>query len=356
MVNHSLRTPVWIRKLNSPRWRRYAAESFRSSFGVQSTFDQALEASRAQSANWAKQASRLASDTAAPAARQAFRRVIQGDPAKRARLGDIRDLTIPCQHGAMRARLYTPASAGEEPGPLTVFFHGGGFVIGNLDSHDGVCRRLAGSSRARVLSVEYRLAPKHPFPGAVDDALAAFDWAALEGADELRTAPKQLAVAGDSAGGNLAAVVAQQRRDAPHAPVCQALIYPLLQLVHPRPAQLRVIEGHKVSEYVLRAVRQAYAPDHVDVRDPLVSPLYQRELAGVCPAYIMVCAMDPLRDEGEAYARRLRAAGVPVHIERYGSMPHGFIQMENRWTTARQALEQTGRALTHAFGKVGAEG
>ncbi len=272
-----------------------------------------------------------------------------GVDLERAPMADVRDVAVPLEGRTLRARLYTPLAAGPPPGPLCLYFHGGGFVVGGLDSHDGVCRTLAHAARTRVLSLAYRLAPEHRFPAAVNDALDGFAWAFGPGADIMGSDSNRIAVAGDSAGGALAAVVTQHYRSAPFAPQFQLLLYPLLQLADDKPARLRVLDGHWVGPQILRSIRRAYLSADDDVSDPLISPLLAEDLSGVCPAYVLTARLDPLRHEGKLYALNLGAWGVPAEFVR-GNAPHGFLQLEHRLDMARHALTDAGRALGRALG------
>jgi len=261
-------------------------------------------------------------------------------------LADVRGLTFPGAAGPLNARLYTPLASGAAPAAGLVFYHGGGFVLCDLDTHDRFCRRLAAASHTRIVSVEYRLAPKDKFPAAVDDALAAFDWAVGEGAEVLGFDPERVAVGGDSAGGNLAAVVAQHRRKADGAsPALQMLIYPLMQLAETNQKRAKLLEGHLMSTAVLDGVRKNYLGPDVDPNDPRASPLFCKDLTGVAPTYMVTSGLDPLHDEGRAYADMLAAAGVPVEHAHYGAVPHGFMQMTAVLDVAREAVAAAGAAL-----------
>jgi acetyl esterase len=256
---------------------------------------------------------------------------------------------LPGKAGTLPARHYV-AFHSPSPQPLIVFFHGGGFVQGGLDSHDGICRLLAKHAGAHVLAVDYRLAPENPFPAAVEDACAALDWA-LEHAPELGADPARVAVAGDSAGGNLAAVsarVAAQRADeVGRAPILQVLIYPATDFV----GRSRSHELFEQGFFLTREDMDWFTASYVagaDPEDPRLSVLRAPDLGAVPPALVVTAGFDPLRDEGEAYAQRLRDAEVPVVVRRFPGLIHGFINMTGISASARDAvLEMAGtvRAL-----------
>jgi len=241
------------------------------------------------------------------------------------------DHTVAGAAGPLRARLYAPHGA-ETPGPLLVYFHGGGWVEGSVATHEPSCRLLAHLAGVRVLSVDYRLAPEHPFPAAPDDALAAFRDAQARAA-ELGADPARVAVGGDSAGGNLAAVTALALRGEPDAPAFQLLIYPGLDMTHKRPSRLRFGTGFVLTEENMTWYEDQYVPDRAHRADPRVSALLAPDLAGVAPAHIATALADPLRDEGEEYAGRLRDAAVPVAVHRHPQI-HGFFNV----TAMRSAL------------------
>jgi acetyl esterase len=245
------------------------------------------------------------------------------------------DRTVAGAAGPLPARLYVPHGA-ETPGPLLVYFHGGGWAEGSVATHEPSCRLLAHLAGVRVLSVDYRLAPEHPFPAAADDALAAYRDARARVA-ELGADPARVAVGGDSAGGNLAAVTALALRGGPDAPAFQLLIYPGLDMTHKRPSRLRFGEGFVLTEENMAWYEDQYVPDHARRADPRVSPMLVPDLAGAAPAHVATALADPLRDEGEEYAARLRDAGVPVAVYRHPQI-HGFFNL----TAMRSGL----RALT----------
>ncbi|MEN0654306.1 MULTISPECIES: alpha/beta hydrolase [Hyphobacterium] len=260
-------------------------------------------------------------------------------------IGGTVDLAIPAGGHTIPARLYLPENA-PETGPLCVFFHGGGYALGGLDSHDRVCRRLCAMSGVRLLAIDYRLAPEHAFPAAYDDSLAAFDWAAGEGAAELGADPSRLAVAGDSAGGGLAAAVAQARRAQIRF---QLLIYPLLQLAEVRKDKLKAFEGHILSAKTLEWIRDKYVADPALVRDPRCSPLFCDDLHGLPPAYIAAAELDPLLAEGRAYADKLAAFGVPVDYHLGRKLPHGYFNMTRTLPVAKRLIDKVGEKLGAAL-------
>jgi acetyl esterase len=234
------------------------------------------------------------------------------------------DVTLAGAAGPLTARLYVPASA-TAGGALLVFFHGGGWLEGSAATHEPSCRLLAHLAGVRMLSVDYRLAPEHPYPAAADDALAAYRDARVRAAG-LGADPARIAVGGDSAGGNLAAVVAQDLRGDPEGPAFQLLIYPGLDMTRKHPSRLRFGEGFVLTEENMTWYEDQYVPDRARRAEPRASPLLAPELDGLPPAYIATALADPLRDEGEAYAERLRAAGVPVALHRHPQV-HGFFNI-----------------------------
>lgn len=261
-------------------------------------------------------------------------------------LAEVRDLQTGGAEGMLPARLYTPFAAGVD-GPALIYFHGGAFVIGDLDSHDLLCRRLAHSAGQRVLSVAYRLAPEHRFPAAPKDAIAATLWAA-ENALGLGFDAARLSVGGDSAGGNLAAVTAQQVRRRGLKLAAQVLIYPSTQWMTMTPSQVRLAQGHLLTGAVQDFFRDKYLRSEEDRYDVRASPLLENDLAGVARAYIVTAGLDPLRDEGRAYADKLAACGVAVTHREFPDQPHGFFSMTGISAVAKQAIEACGTWLKAA--------
>jgi len=238
----------------------------------------------------------------------------------------VSDLSIPGPAGDIPARHYRPVTA--EPAPLLVFYHGGGWTIGDLDTHDALCRLTCRDADVHVLSIDYRLAPEHPAPAAVDDAHAAFRWA-HEHAGDLGAIPGKIAVGGDSAGGNLAAVVSQLARDdGGSMPVLQWLIYPRTDFTARTRSLSLFADGFFLTKHDIEWFEAQYLGDSdLEPADPRVSPLLADTLSGLPPALIATAGFDPLRDEGEQYAAALRDAGTPVDLRSSGSLTHGFASL-----------------------------
>ena len=269
-------------------------------------------------------------------ARATYRRETAALVGRPTPVGAVRDLRAGGAEGPLDARLYLPA--GIDRPPLTVYFHGGGYVEGDLDTHDEPCRVLCRQAGHAVLAVAYRLAPEHPFPAAPDDAVASFRWAQAHAA-RLGADPDRVAVAGDSAGACLATVVAQAARDAP--PAAQLLIYPPTDHPRPYPSQT-LFDGYFLSEPLRQAFFDVYTAGRTEGDDPRVSPIYGR-LDGLAPAVVVSAGFDVLRDEGEAYARALQSAGTPTDLYRQARLPHGFIHMTTVSRGARRALVAVAR-------------
>ncbi len=285
---------------------------------------------------------------------QFFRMDYSGEPDA-PELAEVRILTLPGPVGPLKARLYVPLGAGVPPGPGILFFHGGGFVLGDLESHDMICRRIAEGSRCRVLAIDYRLAPETCFPCAHEDALAAWHWISAHGQD-VGIDPRRVALAGDSAGGNLAAFVCQQmNRIKGPKPAFQLLLYPLLQFADIRSKKMSPQEsGFFISVGLFEFFRGHYLPDPATYMDPRISPLFAppEELKGLPPAHIIVCGWDPLHDEGLAYAAKLRAMGITASEKEYPSMVHGFLNLTHISATARSAAREAGKITGEALGAI----
>lgn len=240
--------------------------------------------------------------------------------------------------GGRPAMLYVPDG---ERGALLVYYHGGGHVLGSLDSHDQPCRFLAREARMRVLSVDYRLAPDHPFPAGVEDCVAAYEWAA-EHTAELGTQPGRIAVGGDSAGGNLAAVVSQLTE---RKPALQLLIYPVCDYSRRTESYRLFGEGFFLTERNLDWYRGHYAPTDEIARDPRASPLLADDLTGTPRTYLTIAGFDPLRDEALAYGRRLEEAGAEVTLDFREGLVHGFANATRLGRTAPAAMHAAAEAL-----------
>jgi acetyl esterase len=261
----------------------------------------------------------------------------------------VEDLAIPGPAGDLPGRVYRPDAT--TPVPTILFIHGGGFVIGDLDTHDNQCRTLCRDVGAVVLSLGYRLAPEAPFPAAVEDCVAAVAWAAAH-IGELGGDPERLAVGGDSAGGNLAAVTARLTRNADGPPLAaQLLIYPTTDLRDGDdryPSREQNAEGY----FLTRADMNWFHANYLgqgDPEDPRLSPVLAGDLAGLPPAVVVTAEYDPLRDEGEAYADQLRAAGVEVASERFAGTIHGFFRWLAATGEAHRAVGEVGAALRAAL-------
>jgi acetyl esterase len=257
----------------------------------------------------------------------------------------VSELTIEGATAPLRARHYAPAASEKGGQPLLVFFHGGGFVLGDLDTHDAPCRLLCKHGAMHVLAIDYRLAPEHPFPAASEDAVAAFRWAALH-AEELGADERRVCVGGDSAGGNLSAVVAQQTAlSGGPAPAAQLLIYPVVDSVQEWPSGELFASGFVLDHEDRRWFTRQYVSVGVDRADPRLSPFRITNASGLCPAYVVTAGFDPLRDEGEAYADKLAAAGVPTTVRRYDGFVHGFLNMVGVSPASRAAAIEIGTAF-----------
>jgi acetyl esterase len=239
----------------------------------------------------------------------------------------IKDIRIPGPAGEIGARLYDSVGAEAPPRPVVAYFHGGGWVQGDLETHHGLCARLAQRSGALVVSVDYRLAPEHKFPAAVDDCVAAYRWLRSH-AEELGGDPRRVGVAGDSAGGNLSAVVSQlAARAREPVPACQVLIYPAVDFVLDTPSHRELEDAHIIPRDRILWYMEQYLRSEADRADLRASPLRATDLAGQPPTLVITAGFDPLRDEGRAYAERLRAAGLDVVYREYSGQIHAFVSL-----------------------------
>jgi acetyl esterase len=278
--------------------------------------------------------------------------LVTGPPRPMAR---IENLAIPGPGGEMAARLYVGLGAPRPPQPLLVYYHGGGWVIGDLDTHDGACRFLAEHSGCRVLSVDYRLAPEHPFPEPLEDAVAAFAWA-HEHAAELGADPDRIAVGGDSAGGNLSTAVCLQTRDSGAVqPAMQLLLYPCTDAVGGQKSRDTFAEGFFLTRNDMEWFEDHYIPDGIDDADPRASMMRAEDVSGLPPAYVATAGFDPLRDEGEIYAARMREAGVQVVLQRHSGLIHGFANFTAICPSAHTGMLEVAGALRMGLGLAAAQ-
>ena len=263
-------------------------------------------------------------------------------------IASVREQTIDGPGGELRIRLYTPQGSG--PFPLLVFFHGSGFVLCSLDTHDGMCRNLCAGAGCVVASVDYRLAPEHKFPAGIDDCLHATRWAVAHAA-ELGADPSRIAVAGDSAGANMAAVTALRLRDEGGARLCgQLLLYPVTDYHTPgTPSYEANAEGYGLTRDTMKWFWGHYLTDPSEGAHPHASPLRAPDLSGLPPALVVTAEYDPLRDEGEFYAEKLRAAGVPTHTTRYEGVNHGFMFWVGIVDKADAAMDESCEWLRSVF-------
>jgi acetyl esterase len=256
-------------------------------------------------------------------------------------VAEVRDGTVASAGGDVPVRVYRPADA---TGAWVAYFHGGGWAVGTIASFDAACRALANRSGATVVSAEYRLAPEHPFPAGMEDCVAVTRWVAEQAGGMHR-----VAVAGDSAGGNLAAVVSRRLRDEGAPPAFQLLIYPVVDAPGGTPSYEELGDGaYGLSEATMRFYWDTYVAG-ADGRHPDVAPLHAPDLAGLPPAYVLTAECDVLRDEGEAYARALQAAGVPVTVRRHDGCVHGFWRWQRACAVSRRAVEEAGAAVRDAL-------
>jgi len=282
-------------------------------------------------------------------ARQMFRETRPASTPPAPQIGAVRDvLTEGAQ--AIPLRVYRPPGVSDSRRlPVLVYFHGGGWVIGDLETHDVLCRQLTAEAGVSVIAVDYRLAPEHKCPAAADDAWAATRWIAAHAA-ELGVDADRLAVGGDSAGGNLAAVVALLAREAGGPRIAlQILLYPVTDLVSESQSYADLADGYMLTRDSMRWFRAQYLATEQDTADWRVSPLRAPSLAGLPPALVVTAGYDPLRDEGDAYAQKLRAAGVTVDHVTFGGMIHGFVPMGKLIETGNRAVTLIADSLRYAL-------
>lgn len=275
----------------------------------------------------------------------AMRVPVEGEP-----VASIENRAIPGPLGEIPVRIYRPAAAG--PLPVLVYYHGGGWVVGDLEYQDAACRFLANHVPCAVVSVDYRMAPEHKFPAPLEDCYAATKWVA-ENATAIGADASRIAIGGDSAGGNLAAAVALMARDRGGPGLAhQLLVYPVTDFNLETGSYLANAEGYMLTRESMRWFWNHYLSTPEDGADPLASPLRAEDLRGLPPATVFTAEFDPLRDEGEAYGERLRQAGVPVEVTRYDGLIHGFFAMSHVLDQAKASHERAATALARAFSAV----
>jgi acetyl esterase len=277
-------------------------------------------------------------------ARQSFAGMLQLTGPKDVAVGKVENFSIPGPAGAIRARSYAPIAA-VGPLPTLIYFHGGGFIAGSLESHDGLCRLFSAEGGFKVIAVDYRLAPEHRYPAAVDDAWAATQWI-VENAAELGVDAGRLAVGGDSAGGMLAAIVSQQAREKGGLKIAyQLLLFPNTQIGGETSSLKEFAVGYFLERQAIDYFNSLYVPPGADLNTPKLSPLRAKDFSGLPPAYVMLGGFDPLHDEGLAYAEKLKGAGVKVTVADYSDMVHGFIYLQTVLPQAHEAVAKAAKVV-----------
>jgi acetyl esterase/lipase len=288
-------------------------------------------------------------DFTAPRLREAMVQLARAFDVPDAEIGSVERLDLPRAQGALPVRVYSPRTLAEgEPSAGLIYFHGGAGMFCSLDTHEGLCRLLAQASGCRVFSVDYRLAPEHPFPAAVEDAHFATEWICANAA-ELDLDRTRIAIGGDSFGGTLSAVVCQEAKSRPGVQLAlQVLLCPVTDLSSQSPSWKQYGQGHIIDRITLDWATEGYAPG-MDLKDTRISPLQARDLSGLPPAHIHTAEFDPLRDEGRAYADRLASAGVSVRYVCHAGMVHHFYCMAGAISYAQQAIREAGAAIAEAL-------
>lgn len=280
------------------------------------------------------------------AAREAMAGAFQTDGEPEA-VAQVENRTFPGPAGDVPVRIYWPA--GDGPHPCLVYFHGGGWVLCNLDTHDGPCRALTNQAGCVVVSVDYRLAPENKFPQGLDDCRAAVVWTA-ENAADLGIDASRIAIGGDSAGGNLTAAVAIANRDAKGPALRhQLLVYPVIDSRRNTPSYQQNAEGYFLTAEAMKWFWEQYLGSDADGENPLASPIRESDLANLPPATVITAEFDPLRDEGEAYAEQLSGAGVPVELRRWDGIIHGFFGMGDLLPKGKEAIGYAADRLRASF-------
>jgi acetyl esterase len=285
-----------------------------------------------------------------PRARAAYLARVRTEPSTATRIEPVALMSQRTIRDGLAVRVYVPAGLGPFPG--IVYFHGGGWVAGGLQTHDAMCRRIANAALCVVANVDYRLAPEHPFPAAFEDAYDATQWA-YEHAREFSADPNRLAVAGSSAGGNLAAAVALRARDENGPPiVLQALIYPVIDAAMESKSMRDYGVGYLLERRLMRWYWQQYVQDVDDLANPWASPMSAESLAALPRAIVVTAEFDPLRDEGEAFVRRLREDGVDAELIRYPGQVHGFMALPQLIADADPAVADFAQRIAARLGSV----
>lgn len=282
--------------------------------------------------------------------RQAVDKMSEDSEADPPKVGDVADGAFAGPGGEIHFRRYRPLGSAAGPLPTLIYYHGGGFVIGNIETHDSTCRRLANKSRCQVISIDYRLAPEHPFPASTDDGVAAFRHI-RDNALSFEVDDKRIAVGGDSAGGAVAAVVCQTCRDAgDKTPAFQMLIYPATDSSRESASRKQFADGYFLTKELMDWFWKAYVPAGVDLADLRLSPLLAKDMAGLPPAFVLTAGFDPLRDEGRAYANRLIDAGIKTTYVNYPGTIHGFFSLTRFLSQGLKANDEAAAVLSAQFG------
>lgn len=282
--------------------------------------------------------------------RQAVDKMSEDSEADPPQVGETIDGDFAGPGGTIRFRRYRPQGAAAGPLPTLIYYHGGGFVIGNIETHDSTCRRLANKSRCQVISIDYRLSPEHPFPAPTDDGVAAFRHV-RDNASSFDADPKRLAVGGDSAGGAIAAVVCQVLRDAGEGgPAFQMLIYPATDSSKQSASRVAFAEGYFLTKDLMDWFWKAYVPAGTDLADLRLSPLLAKDFKGLPPAFVLTAGYDPLRDEGRAYADRLIDAGIKTTYVNYPGTIHGFFSLTRFLSQGLKANDEAAAVMGAHFG------
>ena len=261
-----------------------------------------------------------------------FRKLTSQFDAPGPRMQNIVNFEIPDDRYPIPVRLYEPYHASKTPGPTLIYLHGGGFVTCDLDSHEGICLRMASGSRYRILSVDYRLAPKHPYPAGPEDCEKVLKWALDGHGKTYGIDPNRLGLGGDSAGGNMTAYLAQKYR---HDLLCQVLYYPLMQMAELKPPKPGPQDMLQLGVIALKFIDQHYVAG-ADTQNTRLSPLFEKDLVGLPPAFVLTCGLDPLRFEGRTYMENLKTAGVKVNYVHEKTMPHGYLNFARAFPKAKK--------------------